>query len=191
MKQKFLVCVTAALLILAGSAAWAQPIAPTINLYDLGEGAPLVTVSGFSYPNLNPVVVTADELANATGSLFSNYLTAGTYGIKMLEPAREGGGVSDFATLAVAPALPIVGQVFNLTFMSDGAAGFDLALIAFNLAFPNAACLVEDGTLQNLFSFSGLVVNAQSDVAPVPLPAALLLFGTGLVGLGAYARKKR
>jgi hypothetical protein len=89
------------------------------------------------------------------------------------------------------PVLPIVNtQAFNLTFMSDGADGFNLALAVFNLAFPHAQTLVENGSLQNLFNFSGLVVNAQSDVAPVPLPGALLLFGTGLVGL-AYARKKR
>jgi hypothetical protein len=191
MKRTFLVWVTAAMLVLAGSAAWAVP---TINLCDLGEGDPGVTASGFSYPSLNPIILTVDEFASVTGSLFSNFFTVSglsdSYGIKMLEPAWEGGGVSDFAILTVFSKVPFLGQVFELTFWSDGAFGFDAALAVFNLAFPTAPWIVENGTLQNLFNFGGLVVNAQSDVSPVPLPAALLLLGTGLVGLGAYAWKK-
>jgi hypothetical protein len=189
MRRTVLVIVTAAMLLLAGSAAWAA----TINICDLGEGAPVVTTTGFtSLPLIdNPIIVTANEFANITGTLFGNFINAGAYGIKMLEPAWEGGGVSDIATLIVSPVIPFINtQPFNLTFMSDGACGFDLALAAFNLAFPSAPCLVETGTLQTLFTCGGLVVNAQSDVAVVPLPGSLLLLGTALLGLGFYNRKK-
>jgi hypothetical protein len=188
MRRTVLLIVTAAMLLLAGSAAWAA----TINICDLGEGAPVVTTSGFtSIPLIgNPIIVTADEFANITGTLFGNFINAGAYGIKMLEPAWEGGGVSDIATLIVSPVIPFINtQPFNLTFMSDGALGFDLALAAFNLAFPDAPCLVENGCLQTLFDLDGLVVKAQSDVV-VPLPGSLLLLGTGLLGLGIYCRKR-
>jgi hypothetical protein len=199
MKRTFLVLVTATLLILAGSVAWASIVdVPTINLFDLGEGDPVVTNTGFtSIPIIgNPVVVRADEFANVTGALFSNFITVSglsdSYGIKMREPAYEGGGVSDFATLTVFAIIPFINtQAFNLTFMSDGAAGFDLALAAFNQAFPNAASIEENGTLQNLFCFSGLVVNAQSDVAPVPIPASALLLGSGMLGLGLVGWRRR
>jgi hypothetical protein len=89
MRRTVLLIVTAAMLLLAGSAAWAA----TINICDLGEGAPVVTTSGFtSIPLIgNPVIVTADEFANITGTLFGNFINAGAYGIKMLEPAFEGG----------------------------------------------------------------------------------------------------
>lgn len=205
MKKKVLVLLAAAMLVLAASAAWAA----TINIIEpLDETLPpTVERIGFTLPS---VVVTFPEFANVTGALTGatsgNSITADIYGIKMLEPAFEGGGVSDFAILAISPRIPIVNtQAFNLTFLSDGFGGtipdfipiigglptFDVALAAFNAAvtagliteFPS---IVEDGTLQNLFTFtataSGLIVNAQSDV--IPLPPSVILFGTGLLGLG-------
>lgn len=78
-----------------------------------------------------------------------------------------------------------------------GLSTFDAALLAFDLAVANSLIhefpsIVEDGTLQNLFTFtaaSGLIVNAQSDV--IPLPASVILFGTGLLGLVPYWRLRR
>lgn len=186
MKKAFLVWITAAILVLAGSAAWAVP---TINIYDLGEGDPVVTDTGFpSIPLIsNPVVVLDEEFATVAGLLTSNFIAAGSYAVKMLEPASEGGGVSDFATLTVLPRIDSLAQGFLLTFWSDGADGFNIALAAFNCLFPDATAIDENGTLQNLFTFGGLTVNAQSDV--VPLPGSLLLLGGGLVGLALLGRR--
>ncbi|MCK9376914.1 MAG: hypothetical protein M0P73_12265 [Syntrophobacterales bacterium] len=191
MKKVVLVWMTTAILILAASAAGAVPV---IYIDDLGEGAPVVTSSGFpSIPLVsNPIVATLDEFANITGVLTSNFIAAGAYGFKMLE--SEGGPVSDFLTLVVSPVIriPFLGrsQAINLTFLSDGAAGYDLALQAFELAFADAPWAVENGTLQNIFSFDGLQVYAASEVV-IPVPGSALLFGSGLLGLALFWRARR
>ncbi|MFA5110653.1 MAG: PEP-CTERM sorting domain-containing protein [Desulfobaccales bacterium] len=193
MKKAVLMWMTAVLLVLGASAAGAIPV---IYIDDLGEGAPVVTSSGFpSIPLIsNPIVATLDEFANITGVLTSNFIAAGAYGFEMLDPASEGGGVSDFFTLLVSPVIriPFDGstQAINLTFFSDGAAGYDLALQAFELAFPNAPSLVENGTLQNIFSFDGLQVYAASEVV-IPVPGSVLLFGSGLLGLLIWRTKRQ
>jgi hypothetical protein len=210
--KKVMLLLAAAMLVLGATAAWAMP---TINIVEPIDETlpPTVESSGFTIPR---VVFTAPEFANITGALTgataTNFITSAVYGIKMLEPAFEGGGVSDFAILGISPRIPVVNtQAFNLTFLSDGFGGtippvipiigglttFDAALAAFDVAaahgllieFPS---ILENGTLQNLFTFtaaSGLIVNAQSDV--VPLPASVLLFGTGLLGLVPVWRLRR
>jgi hypothetical protein len=207
--KKILVILSAVMLVLAASTAWAVP---TINIDDTLEAAPIVTTSGFTTPipifGTNPKVTTAFEFANVLGVLDANLIDVPTFGkawgIKMLEPAFEGGGISDFAVLDVAPST-LGFQLTNLAFLSDGALNFDIpiighfdgfaaALAAFDLAVANGLItefpsIVEDGTLQNLFDFSGLVVNAKSEV--IPLPASVVLFGTGLLGLVPFWRLRR
>jgi hypothetical protein len=198
---------------LGTSAAWAIPAIPTINIDDLLDGNPVVTPSGFpSTPIIhNPIVATLDEFANVFGLLKANFLPAGFYGARMkenaLDPSPNHLGVSDFAVLFVSPEIPIVNaQAINLTFLSDGALNFDIpvlghfngydaALDAYVLGVKNnvineLTVVTEDAPLQNLFKFDGLVVNAKSD-APVPIPASVFLFGTGLLGLVPVWRLRR
>ncbi len=212
MIKKVLALLAVGMLVLSVSAAWAIP---TINIIEpLDETLP-PTVDTLDFAS-SLIVGVLPEFANVTGVIggatSSNFIAAGTYGIQMLEPAFEGGGVSDFAVIVISPRVPIANsQGFNLTFLSDGFAGtipslipiigglstFDAALLAFNAAVSaglilESPAIVEDGTLQNLFTFtnaSGLIVNAQSDV--IPLPASLLLFGTGLLGIIPAWRLRR
>lgn len=189
MKKKVLALLAATVLVLAASTAWAVP---TIDIDYLVEGIdPVVTPSGFSFPLINPVVATLDGFASITGSLFSNFINDGdaaAYGIKMYQlPCTP--CVTDFATLLVSPKFLGV-QTFELIFWAEEAIGFNAALIAFNLAFPDAASLIEDGTFQSLFSFSGLQVNAATQMC-IPIPGSVLLFGSGLLGLVPVWRFRR
>lgn len=194
------------MLVLGATAAWATPVVPTINISDLTEAAPTVTSSGFpSVPIIgNPVVVTLNEFANVTALLKDDFLTAGLYGAVMLEnltdpdyAASSYRGISDFATLAVSPKIPIVNtQAINLTFLSDGAVGFHTAVDAYLLGVGTGTihqvfAQFENGDFQLLFNYDGLKVYAQSDAPAVPIPASALLFGTGLLGLVPAWRLRR
>jgi len=46
------------------------------------------------------------------------------------------------------------------------------------------------GSIQTSGPYQGLTVNMTMQVSPVPLPAAVWLFGSGLIGLTGFARRK-
>lgn len=198
MKKKVLGIAAAAMLVLGTSGAWAVP---TINIYDTFESAPIVTTSGFTTPlgwpwgGDNPRVTTALEYARVIGILTSGFISVGFYGIKILEPAFEGGGLSAFAVLAVEEPIDVLDwQQITLTFLSEGAVDFAAALDIFDLGVSMGVTtelpsIVENGSLQNLFYSMGLEVNAQFDV--IPIPASVVLFGTGLLGLVPVWRFRR
>ena len=185
MKKAFLVWVTAAMLVLAGSTAWAVPIlTPSIQIADLLDGsAPGVTTAYFTGSNSVDKPLLANEFVNISG--FVSGLGTFSEGMVMLESA--GGPVSDFAVLS-----SLCGN-FNLTFMSDGAPGFRLALGLFNLVYRDPFSVVESGDYQTLFpDVAGkLLITAASDVAAVPLPPSLLLLGSGLLGLAGWRRFRK
>lgn len=185
MKKAFLVWVTAAMLVLAGSTAWAVPILPpSIQIADLLDGsAPGVATAYFTGSNSVDQPIFANELVNISG--FVSGLGTFTEGVVMLEFA--GGPVSDFAVLS-----SLCGN-FNLTFMSDGAPGYLLALRLFNLVYRDPFSVVETGDYQTLFPDVAckLLVQAKSDVSTVPLPPSLLLLGSGLLGLAGLRRFRK
>ena len=143
MKKAFLVWVTAAMLVLAGSTAWAVPVlTPSIQINDLLDGsAPGVTTPNFTGSNSVDKPISANEFVNISG--FVRGLGTFSEGAVMLESV--GGPVSDFAVLS-----SLCGY-FNLTFMSDGAPGFHLALGLFNLVYGDPYNVVENGDFQTLF----------------------------------------
>ena len=160
----------------------------------------MVTTAGFTSTahTDNPLVFTLKEFASVSGTLFDDFINHGKkaiYGVEMLEPAAEGGGVSDFAILMVNSETRIgcghdYKQSFELAFWSDQAAGFDLALNIFEKIFPDPRTIVEDSTLQTLFCFNGLRVKAASDTVVTPLPTSLLLLGTGILSMAGIGFRK-
>ena len=74
MKKALIIGAALFLLFFAGSAVWAQGV-PTINIYDLTEGKPLVTTADFtSMPHIdNPLIFTLKEFASVTGTLFDDF----------------------------------------------------------------------------------------------------------------------
>ncbi len=189
--KKVLVLLAGAMLVLVASTAWAVP---TIEIFDLTGASLSAGGTGFRIDLVigrkNPVITYIDdESVEMTGSIYSGFIDVNVptiFSIEMLEPASEGGGVSDYAILRVEPLIRIADpptQFFDLTFYSKGATGFDAAL--------TGPSIVEDGTMQNLWTFDGLVISAASDVVPVPLPASVLLFSTGLLGLVPVWRLRR
>jgi hypothetical protein len=79
----------------------------------------------------------------------------------------------------------IVSGVSNTTFSSDS------SLVCGQACVTMSAVLSFTLTGKDAAAFSGKVVQVQnSDVQPVPLPAAVWLFGSGLAGVVALARRR-
>jgi len=206
--KKIMILLAAVMLVLVTSTAWAVP---TINIYDLGEGDLKVYSDDpdiwWEFNFFFPIIKTAPNFASVLDILVApNFQTPGLYGVRMLEPANEGGGVSDFAILWISE--PFFDQPYILTFVSEGAIGFAPTLAAYEslvdsgyIFEPKAPFVEEDNILQNLFDFPGLVVNAASFVFPAPVltsapvltaapvPGSVLLCGTGILGLAGFRKK--
>ncbi len=80
-------------------------------------------------------------------------------------------------------------EVFEFTFAPD-----DGTLLDDFLLYPKGGVAIFNTGFNDTFSadFSDSTgFNGKSDVAPVPVPAALWLFGTGLLGLVGLARRRQ
>jgi hypothetical protein len=179
MKKTLLIFGAVALIVFAGSAVWAIP---TINIYDLENGISY-DYHDFTFGSVQ-IVQSAEWVYFFCYIAPSGSAPTGTWTARMME-REDATDVSDYATLVVYnnPGSP---TVFVLNFYSDDYPDFS----------PPATSdftITEDGTLQTLFNFSGLVINAQSDpyASEVPIPGAVWLLGSGLIGLAVARRKKR
>ena len=83
---------------------------------------------------------------------------------------------------------------FRILFGSDGDPFLQLGFDLLSQLHPVVSVIGETGELQDVTDLlgltgSGITVQFQSDVAPVPLPATLWLFGSVLGGLGLWRRR--
>jgi hypothetical protein len=167
--------------------------AATITITDLTDGGPILTQSGFDLfiNEVKPEFVDFSGLLPRTATAAP--LTPGTTFALLTEPAGDplGPRVSDIIRLVNTEIQndPSFGayQRTTVTFWSDGATGFDDALILALAA--GAPSVLESGAVQDITALLGvdfpnqnLQVLVQSDVAgpePVPEPATLSLVAIG------------
>ncbi len=102
-----------------------------------------------------------------TGSSFGFYIATGTYG--------------NYTSIYYSD--PTKNDINNNNITGEDA---DVALLAYNIA-PGA--YVFAGDIDNDRDFSDIVTHAES-IAPVPEPATIILFGTGLIGFAGTMRRK-
>lgn len=111
-----------------------------------------------------------------------------TVNINFLEPAFEGGGLSDTLNMVFTGIMPIGGDPdnvsVNLHFRSDPNA----------MWLPNAWTIMENGTFQDVSGFvaaSGGPTDFKILVASdVPEPGSLMLLGSGVLGLAGALRRR-
>jgi hypothetical protein len=165
---------------------------PIISITDLTEGNPVVFTSGIDLTLLviGPETVVLEGLLHIPigDGVIGDAPPFPPINFVLLEPAFEGGGISDIATITT-PAGPGPGggpldylQLIHYTITSED-----------GLTTPPGSVfsLLEDGTIQtyHLQSQTGaniLDLSIQSDA--VPEPATLLLLGTGLLAAAAARR---
>ncbi|MFI5330513.1 MAG: PEP-CTERM sorting domain-containing protein [Desulfobaccales bacterium] len=173
-------------LVVGVSSAWATT---TINIDDSTEGTVQVTSNNFT------VTQDAAEIMRGSGSLPQPYYFGSSQSWTVVLTEGPGGASapkSDFLNFTANSS----STTFNIWFESDGYATFatDLANLSGTLYYA-----AETGDWQGIPGIAGkswdniLEINVKSDVAPsaVPVPASVLLLGSGLLGLVGFGWRKR
>jgi hypothetical protein len=166
----------------------------SVGQFDTGVGFVLDGTQILA-PSLGTASALVSEGTPATGPIthtfMGQFFTAGPFVaptsgvIAFLE--GPGGGVSDILTFNYtggggSPGAFGVGTLTG-SFVSDLDPGG-------NLVAPPGATFVFEGA-PVIFSNTNITASAISDAEVVPEPASLVLFGTGLLGVLRYSRRKR
>ena len=193
-----LVVASAAFAALAVGSAQATPITFNFAAADNPIGGSIVGVSSITFSNcLGCLSVTATAQngnVNATKVRPSNQGGLGVNSPGDDNPQVDGKGILDILNLTFSKAVKIRSAVFTyitptekVSFSIDGSSLGNLTGLTGNHFFAG-----QSGTL---FSF-GAVTKSDAfklksiSVSPVPLPPALLLFASGLFGIGLLGRRR-
>lgn len=178
-KFRFAALLVLALVGLLTGISWAG-IVVSVRIDDLTEATPSVTLLG-APPGLAPTILpdTAGEFLHFTLPVSPIQLSITSY--SDLFEDSVGGTLSDRFLLTYAAGSNIV----DVKFASDP------ATIILPPGASNFVNRVEDGTFQFVGPIDIYDFFVRSDRADVPAPAALLLFGSGLIALGGAMLRRR
>jgi len=139
---------------------------------------------GFVFDPLTPISVDVDfgtsTLTVTTGSIETQW------GTQFFPLGESGGGANECNTDGQGCGITLSGAISNIG--PDGS--FDFTLFGEHRITPYES--TEGGTVGSA-GFEGWVAQfaLQGSFAPVPIPAAVWLFGSGLIGLVSMARRKK
>ncbi|NOS81639.1 MAG: hypothetical protein HOP32_08680 [Nitrospira sp.] len=170
-----------------GAKSWAEPFNPA------GEHGWTHTTD-WVYLDLTgtgaPTVLTVDLARGATGSLFPAF---GIYfGVEDLISDATNHTFNNAGAIAWTPNLTYLGHVANVGGPNGDNSGDGATSVSGSwILDPGLYSLVLGGNPSFLLGATGTpAFTATLTTAPVPVPAAVYLFGSGLIGLAGLARRR-
>ncbi len=169
-------------------------VTPSSGSIDLGDTITL-TLSGESFTNgsngggidisWDPNVLTLTDLANVDRSLFPGDSFFGKDG------NLTAGRLEDLSVASLTGTTLVAFDIATLTFTANGAGSTAIDLELGSLNAGKDVWTDSSGLNDAMPTFVDGSVTVTGGTSPVPVPPALLLFGSGLIGLGSIARKKK
>jgi hypothetical protein len=184
----------------AGSATLQTPLLIIVGVYD-GNGTPSISYSGCAIPSACPTAALNTYGLTATTASFTSSSTGSAYD----QLGLASGGSESFVNWSAGdtsngfaaptsftlyafqlPASLVAGSPFTIDESGAAAGSFIIGYScdAGTNTGTNGACAQQGNIGQTPFTNAGLL-------SPVPEPVSMLLFGTGLVAMGAKLRRRK